>query len=190
MCRGREKYEQVTSFATGHDTSPSVPIRGGLFARIYINLITTLYPPASRAALYSFSEFSSHFYSHSNSLSPCSAALSPSLHPYHYSAQWCRWRRNRGKTIINERTAAAAVNIPRERETGRERRSKSRLRSLLPSVLPSFHVIYDPSPRRPRKKAVRVRPPTSVRLSGSRAADLRRRRQHRHFVIHILIRPV
>lgn len=144
MCRGREKYEQVTSFATGHDTSPSVPpsleppvpIRGGLFARIYINLITTLYPPASRAALYSFSEFSSHFYSHSNSLSPCSAALSPSLHPYHYSAQWCRWRRNRGKTIINERTAAAAVNIPTEKE--RRGESGEAKVAFAPSFRPSF----------------------------------------------------
>ena len=55
--------------------------------------------------------------------------------------------------LTRERRQRQSIYLQRKRDG--ERAEKQKSPSLPPSVLPSFHVIYDPSPRRPRKKAVR-----------------------------------
>ena len=142
---------------------PPAPILGDSSARIYIKLITPLCPPSLHCSPSSL-VFSSHFYSHSTVIASLPAVLSPSLHPYHYSAQWRRG--GTGERLLLTREQQQSIYLQRERE--RERASAEKQKS--PSLLPSFNIIliiYDSSPR---KKAVRpsdVRP--SVRLTCCRS---------------------
>ena len=131
--------------------------------------------------------FSAHFYGRSNSLSlplRCSVPVPPSV-PLLRPVVWRR-SGSRGKTIINEGTAA--VNIPTLRSCERGR-GRKRERQKSPSLLrPPFHIIYDPPPlprRAPPGKesspsSARPRP-SSVRLTCRRSPLGARARR----VIHI-----